>query len=262
MTEQEIMDIAKHLYDAEKNRKDIDKITNTKALELTVAEAYQIQNQLIQLRLADGHDIYAPKLGLTSPAKMEQMNVDHPIYGYVFSDMLVENNGSVSLDDYIHARVEPEIAVVLKDELKGPNVTISDVKDRIAYVVSSMEILDSRYQNYNFTLPDVIADNTSAKGAVYSKEEVKQNQVDFTNEEAVLKINGEVKAEGVGSAVLGHPLESIVFLTKALNEKEQAVPAGVPIMTGGMTASVPVQEDDLIEIDYTTLGNISVKVKK
>lgn len=166
MDKDQILDIAQYLYDAELNRQETDKITLQKAPEISIAEAYQIQKQLNQLKVADGQKIYAPKLGLTSPAKMKQMNVDHPIYGYVFYYMLVKNFGEIHLRDYIHARVEPEIAVVLKNELQGPGITLSDVENQLDYVVSSLEILDSRYRNYKFTLPDVIADNTSARGAV------------------------------------------------------------------------------------------------
>ena len=241
------------------NQNEIEKITITKAPRLTVAEAYQIQDQLTQLKLQDGHEIFAPKLGLTSPAKMKQMNVDDPIYGYVFNYMVVENEGSFSVKDYIHARVEPEISLVMKNELKGPGITIEDVKENIDYVVSSLEILDSRYIDYKFTHSDVIADNTSARGAVYSETRVHLDEVDLINEKAQLKINGEVKAEGTGAAVLGNPLETIVFLANELGAKGQAVPAGVPIMTGGMTSAIAIKADDLIEVDYSTLGKISVQ---
>lgn len=260
MNEQQILDIAEYLYDAEVNQNEIEKITITKAPRLTVAEAYQIQDRLTQLKLKNGHEIFAPKLGLTSPAKMKQMNVEDPIYGYVFDYMVVENEGSFSMNDYIHARIEPELSIVMKNELKGPGVTIEDVKENIDYMVSSLEILDSRYIDYKFTHPDVIADNTSARGAVYSKTKIHLDDIDLINETAQLKVNGEVKAEGTGSAVLGNPLEAIVFLANELGKKGEIVPVGVPIMTGGMTSAVPIIADDLIEVEYSTLGKIRVKV--
>lgn len=261
MHKQSLEDIARYLYDAEMNGTEIEKLTITKAPTLTAKEAYSIQDHLTEMKLADGHRIYAPKLGLTSPAKMKQMNVTDPIYGYVFDYMLVENNGRFSVSDYIHARVEPEIAIVLKEELKGPGVTMDDVLAQVDYVVSTVEILDSRYRDYGFTHPDVIADNTSARGAVYSEERVNLSEIDLKNEKAILRINGEIKAEGLGSAVLGHPLETIVFLANEMGNKGQSVPAGVPIMTGGMTSAVPVVKNDLIEVEYTTLGNITIRAE-
>lgn len=254
---QQINELANYLYEAEMNLIEIEKITISKAPNLTAVEAYQIQNRMTEMKLADGYEIFAPKLGLTSPAKMKQMNVTDPIYGYVFTYMLVENNGTFRMSDYIHARVEPEISIILKEELKGPNVTLEDVVEKVDAVVSSVEILDSRYIGYDFTHSDVIADNTSARGAVYSNARVQLKDIDLINEEAKLFINGEIKAEGTGSAVLGNPLETLVFLANEMGKKGQAVPAGVPIMTGGMTSAVVVNEGDFIEIEYTTLGKIS-----
>lgn len=105
----------------------------------------------------------------------------------------------------------------------------------------------------------MIADNTSARGAVYDETKIRLGDIDLINEKAQLKINGEVKAEGTGSAVLGNPLETIVFLANELGAKGISIPADVPIMTGGMTSAVPVKAEDLIEVNYSTLGKISVK---
>jgi len=254
--------IAQYLYEAELKQTAVEKITNSKQADLSVHEAYQIQQRLNQLKKTDGYRIYAPKLGLTSPAKMAQMQVDHPIYGYVFYYMLMKNNEKFSLSGYIQPRVEPEIAVVLKNDLKGPGITLQDVEDSFDYAVSSLEILDSRYQNYKFTLPDVIADNTSAKGAVYSEKQVKLEPKALVTETVQLKINGEVKAEGDGSAVLGNPLETIVFLANELGKQGKVVPGKTPIMTGGMTEAIPIKAGDLIEVEYSTLENITVKALK
>lgn len=259
MDKERIDEIAQYLYDAEMNLTEIEKVTISKAPKLTAEEAYQIQDRMTEMKRADGYEVFAPKLGLTSPAKMQQMNVTDPIHGKVFDYMLVENEGTFEVKDYIHVRVEPEIAVVLKEELKGPGVTLEDVKNAVDYVVSSIELLDSRYIDYGFTHPDVIADNTSARGAVFSEEKVRLETIDLIEEEAKLFINGELKVAGTGTAVLGNPLETLVFLANELAKEGEVVPANVPIMTGGMTSAVPVNQGDVIEVAYTTLGPIKVK---
>lgn len=83
-------------------------------------------------------------------------------------------------------------------------------------------------------MPSVIADNTSAAGAVFSEEKVSITDINLQTEKVVLKVNGKVQVEGDGTAVLGHPAESIVWLARHLANENQAVPAGVPIMTGGL----------------------------
>lgn len=156
--------------------------------------------------------------------------------------------------------MEPEISIVLKEDLKGPAVTKEDVMAKIDYVCSSLEILDSRYENYQFTLSDVIADNTSARGAVISQHSYAAHQVDLPNERVTLTINGKTVAEGSGAAVLDHPAEAIAFLANELAKKGEWVKAGQAIMTGGMTQAVAVKPGDVIEAIYDTLAPIKIEV--
>ncbi|EUJ26754.1 2-keto-4-pentenoate hydratase [Listeria floridensis FSL S10-1187] len=129
-------------------------------------------------------------MGLTSLAKLQQMNVDAPIYGYVFDSMVVEDGGHLKFSEYIHPKVEPEIGFVLKQELRGPGVTKEDVLAATDYIFPGIEVIDSRYLNFNFTMPDVVADNTSAAGAVFGTNVRKTDQMDLETIGVVLEING------------------------------------------------------------------------
>src|SRR5690606_22589082 len=120
---------------------------------LTIEEAYLVQEELVRQKLEEGKKIVGPKMGITSEAKMKQMNVDDPIYGYVFDDMVVNEGDTISISDYIHPKVEPEIGFILSRDLEGPNVTALDVLRSTEYVFPAIEIIDSRYENFNFTLP-------------------------------------------------------------------------------------------------------------
>lgn len=261
MDDKQILDTAEYIYHAQKNLVEIPKLTAERLPDFTIEDAYKVQAELIKLYEQDGHKVLAPKMGLTSKAKWEQMNVDSPIVGYIFEDT-IETGNTVKVSDYIHPKVEPEIGIVLKQDLKGPGVTIEDVLANVDYVFSCVEVIDSRYQNFDFTLTDVIADNTSAAGAVFSDEKVSVDQLDLAKETAVLKVNGEVKAEGDGTAVLGHPAEAIVALAEHLAESGQTVKAGEPIMTGGMTSAALIQPGDVVEVEYSTLGKITIKVEE
>lgn len=254
-----IRETAEYIYKAQTELFDIPKLTNEKLPNLTFDEAYVIQEEVIKIYEENGHKVLAPKMGLTSKAKWEQMGVDSPCYGYIFESSLEEGD-TIKMSDYIHPKVEPEIGIVLKNDIGGSDLTVEDVLANIDYVFSCVEVIDSRYENFNFTLVDVIADNTSAAGAVFSKEKY-TDEIDLAAEKVTLKINGEVQEEGDGTAVLGHPAEAIVSLAKLLDEKGQVVKAGQPIMTGGMTGAVLINEGDLVEVTYSNLEAITIKVE-
>src|SRR5699024_1612729 len=116
MDQQLIKKLANYVHRAEKEKREIVKITADLYPDLTIEEDYLVQGELIQEKLMDSKKIIGTKMVITSEAKMKQMNVDDPIYGYVFDYMVVEEVDSISVSDYIHPKVEPEIGFILKED--------------------------------------------------------------------------------------------------------------------------------------------------
>jgi len=251
--------LAEYLDEAERNSREVVKITASLCPELTIKEAYEVQNELIKLKEARGQKVLAPKMGITSRAKMMQMNIEEPVYGFLFEYMLEEE--TLSLAKYIHPKVEPEIGIVLKEDVEYP-VTLEEIENKVDYIFSCAEIVDSRYKNFEITLPDIIADNASAKGAFFGKEKFKLSDLDLINEEVKVLINGQEVASGKGAAILGNPLESILELAKMLSRQGEVVEKNKPIMSGALTASQILKAGDKIEIIYSNLEKISFKVEE
>ena len=130
--------------------------------ELGIDDAYAIQAALLELQLGRGDSLAGAKLGLTSVAKQQQMGVSEPVYGWIPASTVLGADGIVALDELIHPRCEPEFVFVLAEDIAGPGVTADDVLDATDRIVGGIEVIDSRYEAFSFTLPDVIADNTSA----------------------------------------------------------------------------------------------------
>ncbi|TKC18412.1 2-keto-4-pentenoate hydratase [Robertmurraya kyonggiensis] len=253
-------DIAKHLVSAEIEKREIEKVTSTMKQDLTVEEAYFVQEELVKFKLEDGRRIIGPKMGLTSQAKMQQMGVNEPIYGYVFDYMLIDDGGKVSLKDLIHPKAEAEIAFVIGEDIEGPGVTGTQVLAKTDYVLPALEIIDSRYENFNFTLPDVIADNASTSRVVFGTSLKKPELFELDVVGGVLTINGEIKDLGAGAAVLGHPANSIARLANMLARKGEKVKKGDIILTGAITGAVKLQNGDSVSAKFDGLGEVSFTV--
>lgn len=147
------------LVDAVRSRTALDPSSIKNRPELTPEAAYDIQDQVIA---ALGGKIEAAKLGLTSRAKQEQMNVNEPSYGWLMAGSRIEPSNPLKASDLIQPRAEPEIAFVIGKKLAGDAVTAAEVVAATEGVMPAIDILDSRYAGYSFTLPEVIADNASA----------------------------------------------------------------------------------------------------
>jgi 2-oxo-3-hexenedioate decarboxylase len=256
----EYKDIANYLVSAEIEKLEVVKVTAKLKRDLTVEEGYLVQEEIVNIKLNEGRRIVGPKMGLTSHAKMKQMGIDEPIYGYVFDYMLIENGGQVPLHQLIHPKVEAEIAFIIGEDIEGPGVTGTMVLAKTEYVLPALEIIDSRYENFNFTLPDVIADNASTSRVVFGTTLKKPEQFELDLVGATLSINGEVKELGAGAAVLGHPAHSVAMLANMLARKGEKVRKGDVILTGGITSAVMLKYGDVVSGKFDGLGEVTFTV--
>ena len=126
-------------------------------------EAYQIQRASMHHRYAGGERQIGLKLGFTSRAKMIQMGVDSLIWGWLTDAMLEEDGGVVDLQRYIHPRAEPEVCFLTRRTIDRP-LTALEAVDYLEAVAPAIEIIDSRYQAFKFSLEDVVAGKATPRG--------------------------------------------------------------------------------------------------
>jgi 2-oxo-3-hexenedioate decarboxylase len=250
--------LAERVDTAALSRTPIAKLTN-EFPDMDWEDAYAIQAKLKARVEGRGQDCRLLfKAGLTSHAKMEQMGVKEPVFGFLQPDGQVENGASVAADKFIHPRVEAEIAIRLKSPLKGPDCSIEDVLAATGDVLVALEIIDSRYEDFNFDLKSVIADNTSAAGWVVGDAVPLAPELDLVDCAIALSKNGEVVETATGAAVLGHPALSVAMLANLLSRRGEELPAGALILTGGASAAVAVKAGDHIDLTIQSLGALSV----
>jgi 2-oxo-3-hexenedioate decarboxylase len=255
---QTVAELAEIVDRAHADAREIEKLTD-RYPDMSVADGYTVMEALIARRQARGHRIVGYKLGLTSRAKMQQMGVGQPGYGVLFDDFAVPDGGTVAVGSLIHPKIEPEIALVTRAPLRGPGVHVGTVLAAADFVLPAMEIIDSRYKDFRFDMPSVVADNSSSARFVTGGRSLPADQVDLRTLGLVMEKNGEIVGLGCGAAVLGHPAAAVAMLANILGAKEQEIPAGTFIMTGGITAAVAVAPGDHVTTHYQGLGSISVR---
>jgi 2-oxo-3-hexenedioate decarboxylase len=222
-----------------------------------VAEAYQIQNETIAIRCRRGESRSGLKMGFTSQAKMRQMGLDELIYGQLTDGMLFADGAELSLDQFIHPRVEPELAILLKRPLHG-SLSPAEVSDAIEAIAPALEIIDSRYQDFKFSLPGVIADNASARGYVLGPWS-KPDQP-FENLGIVLSFDGRPRQFGTTAAALGQPLRSLCHAARLAAAAAQPLAAGFVILTGGATTAEPLARGLHVQAEFQNIGGVGFSV--
>ncbi|MDN5940089.1 MAG: 2-keto-4-pentenoate hydratase, partial [Salinisphaera sp.] len=161
LDQQAINDMADRVLAAQDNASAIAKLSNDYP-DMSVDDGYAVQWELRRRWIARGQRPVGVKAGLTSKAKMEQMGVHVPGFGFLMSDFARPENGEIDTSALIHPRVEAEIAFVTRTALAGEHCTVEEVLAATDFVIPAVEVIDSRYQDFKFDLPSVIADNSSS----------------------------------------------------------------------------------------------------
>ncbi|UVW35412.1 2-oxo-3-hexenedioate decarboxylase [SAR92 clade bacterium H455] len=250
--------LAEHLENAELQAYEVTKITDDYP-NMTFTDATDVQWEIRRRKMSRGHKIVGMKMGLTSWAKMKQMGVEMPCYGFLADYFSLPDGAQVPFDELIHPKVEAEIAFVTNKELSGKNLTVEEVLAATELVVPAVEIIDSRYKDFKFDLTSVQADNSSSTRFVVGSHAAKPEDFDWSTLGVVMQKNGEIIELGAGAAVLDHPAASVAMLATMLAERDEVIPAGTFIMTGGITAAVLVERGDSIVVRYQGLGTVTMK---
>ncbi|CAG2134412.1 2-oxo-3-hexenedioate decarboxylase [Cupriavidus numazuensis] len=253
-----ILALAEYLETAELQARDVTKITDDHP-DMDWDDAYAIQDEIRRRKVARGNKIVGLKAGLTSFAKMKQMGVTSPVFGFVADYMSCPDGSEIRTGELIHPKVEAEICVVTKAPLKGPGCHIAAVMAAVDFVVPAVEVIDSRYRDFKFDLKSVIADNTSASRFVIGGRMRSLEDLDLRTLGVVLEKNGEVVTMAAGAAVLGNPLVAVAMLANHLGARGQEIPAGSFIMTGGVTEAIAVEAGDSVAVRFQDLGTVSMR---
>lgn len=249
---------AQILDDAQVAATPVTQIT-VEAPDLTMEEGYDVQRLLVERRYDRGETRVGMKMGLTSKAKMEQVGVHRPIYGHLTSGMRLNDGDALVRSEHIHPRAEPEICFVMGEALEGPTTT-EEALAAIDYVTAAIEVIDSRYKDFEFTLEDVVADNSSSSKFILGTRRVSADELDLGNIGMVLNQNGEAAETGSTAAILEHPLRSLVYLANMLAERDEAIEAGSLVLSGGATAAIHVDTGDHVLLETDGLGTVEFRV--
>ncbi|WP_116365303.1 2-keto-4-pentenoate hydratase [Parahaliea mediterranea] len=225
---------------------------------ITLAQAYEVQARSVGRRLERGEALVGIKLGFTSRAKMEQMGVDDLIWGRLTDAMLLDDGGELDFARYVHPRIEPEIAFRLARPLRG-RVSLAEAMAAVESVAPALEVIDSRYRDFRFSLEDVVADNSSSSGFVIGAWQSPQCALE--NLGIHLAIDGETVQSGSSAAILGDPRRSLVEAARLADEAGITLQPGWVVLAGAATAAEALRPGCHVRAEVQGLGSVEIRVK-
>lgn len=222
-------------------------------------DAYRIQYSLIQKLVAQGQKVIGRKVALTNKATRIQFGINEPIFGHLMSPGIYLDGSTIPLDTFVNPLVEPEVAFLLKRDLKGPGVSPLSVLQATEGVLPAMEIGDIILQGSKFKAIDLIGFNALSAGVVLGPQLTPVQNLNLRFEGVVLEVDGELVASGAGAEVMGNPAHSVAWLANKLVEFDDYLRAGEIIISGSITSYIKVKKGNHIHITFSRLGSVGVK---
>jgi 2-oxopent-4-enoate/cis-2-oxohex-4-enoate hydratase len=258
MTPEQLTRLGDELYTALTTRQVLPPLTERHP-EITIDDAYHVQQRMIARRLEKGERVVGKKIGVTSKAVMSMLNVHQPDFGYLLSGMIFNEGEAIPRDSLIQPKAEGEIAFVLKHDLLGPGISNADVLRATEGVMACFEIVDSRIKDWKIKIQDTVADNASCGVFVLGDTLVDPRAVDLTTCGMVLEKNGEIVGLGAGAAALGSPVNAVAWLANTMGRLGIPLKAGEVILSGSLAALIPVVAGDSLRVSIGGVGGCSVR---
>ena len=218
-------------------------------------EAYAIRRRFQEIEEATGRGAIAGyKIGLTTPVMQQLCGIAEPCYGAIFAREAHERRAELRASDYCRLGVETEIVLRL-----GEDVPQGGDAERIAAAVESaaaaIELIEDLCYDYrHLDAVAMVAGNVWSAGAVLGVPVTEWRALDLARVTARLLINGREIGGGVGSDVMGHPLNALAWLAGKLADAGTPLRRGMIVMTGSM---VPIQHPlagDRVLVEVSELG--------
>ena len=223
-----------------------------------IDDGMAIQNALAELW---GLEVAGWKVGAASAAAMQMLRTDKPFPGRVFAPYLLDSPASVAASALHKCAVECEFAFRLGRGLppRDADYGKDDIRNAIASAYPAIELVNDYWvDGLALGVAHIVADNGS-NGALVLGEPIEDwRERDLAAAAVTLTIDGEPAASGTGANVLGHPLNTLVWLANDLSRRGIGLEEGAVVTTGSMTGMTPCRPGATALGDYGPIGTVRV----
>jgi 2-keto-4-pentenoate hydratase len=254
-----VTELVAALYAARQTGVPIEPLTDAYP-DMSMTDAYRVQSELVARLLADGDRVVGYKLGLTSEPMQRMLGIDSPDFAPVLFSHVHADGSDIAAAAFIHPRVEAEIALVLGEDLAGPDCSALDVARAVTGAAPAIEIVDSRIAGWRIKLADTIADLASSGGIVLGSALSGLDGIDLRLTGMVFSRDGELVATGAGAAALGSPFQATAWLVRTLAGLGVSLRAGQFVMTGALHAAVDIAAGQHFRAEFDRLGPVGLRV--
>ena len=232
----------------------------------SVAEAYDIQVAYQGSLAAEYGAVAGYKIAYTTTALQQASGISEPVAGVILANNVRHSPAVLDSADFLQPGIECEVGVRLGRDLpaSGAPYDRDGVSEAVSEVMTAFEVVDNRRtqgQDTQTQLLTTISSNILNAGVVLGQPVSDWRAIHLAGCRGYMEINGELVGEGMGSDVMGHPLEPLAWLANALADQGRELKAGMVVITGSIVSPKWLAAGDSALIEIEGLGKAELSVK-
>ena len=232
----------------------------------SIAEAYEIQVAYQGSLAAEYGAVAGYKIAYTTTALQQASGISEPVAGVILANNVRHSPAVLDAADFLQPGIECEVGVRLGRDLpaSGAPYDRDGVSEAVSEVMTAFEVVDNRRtqgQDTQTQLLTTISSNILNAGVVLGQPVSDWQGINLPGSRGYMEINGDLVGEGMGSDVMGHPLEPLAWLANALADQGRELKAGMVVITGSIVSPKWLAAGDTALIEIEGLGKAELSVK-
>ena len=235
-------------------------------LPAAIAPRTEVEGAAVQYALAQRAGAASPggfKIGATGSRMQAYLGLSGPAAGYMAAGDLHRSGAVLRFADYLRPGVECELAVRLARDLPPGPCTRAQAAEAVGDLMAGIEIVENRYGELaELGMPTLIGDQVFHAAAVPG-EPGRQDwrSLDVAALRGRIMVDGQVRDEGVGADLLGHPLNCLAWLAgSSVAAAFGGLKAGQVVMLGSVTPPVWLTGPAYVTVDFAPLPAVQVRL--
>jgi 2-keto-4-pentenoate hydratase len=202
------------------------------------------------------------KVGATAKRMQDYLGLSGPVAGFMPAAGLHSSGAALPFATFTSPGVECEILVRLARDLPPGPCTPEQARSAVGALFAGIEIVENRYGDLAaIGVPSLMADQVYHAACIAGDPPADWRALDVASLAGSMTVNGELRGEGVGADLLGHPLNCLAWLAGSAEAAAfGGLRAGQVVMLGSVTPPIWLDGPSLVTVAFTSLPPVEVRL--
>ena len=232
----------------------------------TLDDAYAVQDVLRAMLAERG--LGAPcgwKIGCTTAVMQAYLGIPHPSAGTLYRRSVSSGETALKAADYFKLGLECEIAVRMAADFdaRSAGQTREALAASVGEVMASVELIDHRFRDFTTVAPPcLVADDFFSAGCAVGAPRAFADAGDLATLSGAFYADGAPAGDpGVGAAILGHPLDALMWLARHLAARDAHLRAGEIVTLGSIVKTIYPTPGTRVEARFDRLPPVLLRIE-